>query len=158
MARRTKLLALRRDGWAYEDLVTAHPELGYRTAAHARKDAGRGLEGHLKEAASSLIAQEAMRLDRLQLALWSRAMNGDHQAVREIIRIMERRARMLGLDRQADLYADAAERDEAKGILGNFFIAANVAYSELTETTTETTTTIVDGPHQLISAGQHDTH
>ena len=130
-ARQATMLNLRRDGWSYEDLVAAHPELGYNSAAAARKDAQRALQGTLTEAARGLVATEAMRLDRLQLALWSRAMNGDHQAVREILRIMERRARMLGLDRQADRFAAAADHDEARGIAGRMMEVFSVAYSEM---------------------------
>lgn len=45
---------------------------------------------------------EAERLDRLQVGLWNKASAGDPRVADTIIRIMERRARMLGLDVQPD--------------------------------------------------------
>lgn len=41
---------------------------------------------------------EGERLDALQAALWPAAMTGDAAAVRAVLRVMERRARLLGLD------------------------------------------------------------
>ncbi|MEU4228278.1 hypothetical protein AB0F17_28625 [Nonomuraea sp. NPDC026600] len=41
---------------------------------------------------------ELIRLDRLQAALWPDAMTGDTTAARTILRVMDRRARLLGLD------------------------------------------------------------
>lgn len=41
---------------------------------------------------------EAMRLDDLQTAVWERAMNGDYAAIDRCLAIMERRARLMGLD------------------------------------------------------------
>ena len=136
--RRTTLLNLRRDGHSYEAIVSDHPELGYGSAASARKDASRGLDGTLREAARDLVATEALRLDRLQLALWPKAMDGDHHAVRELIRLMERRARMLGLDRQADLFAQAAEQDHTRGLLGRFDDAMQLAYTDMQRRAQET--------------------
>ena len=41
---------------------------------------------------------EGERLDRLQRAVWGQAMGGDTDAVKTIIRVMQRRARLFGLD------------------------------------------------------------
>lgn len=41
---------------------------------------------------------EVQRLDRLTLALWPRARQGDDKAVRALVALMDRRARLLGLD------------------------------------------------------------
>jgi len=41
---------------------------------------------------------EALRLDQMQAALWQRATDGEVRAIDRILRIMERRARLLGLD------------------------------------------------------------
>lgn len=41
---------------------------------------------------------EALRLDRLQLAAWPQALRGDLPSIDRVLRIMERRARLLGLD------------------------------------------------------------
>ena len=41
---------------------------------------------------------ELERLDRLTLALWPKARTGDDRAIRSLVALMERRARLLGLD------------------------------------------------------------
>ena len=45
-----------------------------------------------------LREQELVRLDRMQVGLWTAATHGNVQAVVAVLRIMERRARLLGLD------------------------------------------------------------
>ena len=43
-------------------------------------------------------AQELARLDRMQVGLWPQVIKGNHGAIDRVLRIMERRARLLGLD------------------------------------------------------------
>lgn len=50
------------------------------------------------EPAREFVAIECRRLDALIEALWSKAVDGDEGAVATMLRVMERRARMLGLD------------------------------------------------------------
>jgi hypothetical protein len=42
--------------------------------------------------------QEGMRLDRLQRAYWPAALGGDVGAARLVLRVIDRRARLFGLD------------------------------------------------------------
>lgn len=42
---------------------------------------------------------ELMRLDELQFSLWDRAINGDLPAANCVLKIMDRRAKLLGLDK-----------------------------------------------------------
>jgi hypothetical protein len=42
---------------------------------------------------------ELMRLDEMQLAVWDRAINGDLPAAHCVLKIMDRRAKLLGLDK-----------------------------------------------------------
>ncbi len=51
-------------------------------------------------AAGELRTLEAERLDRLQAAVWERALGGDLKAFDRVLAIMSRRARLLGLDAQ----------------------------------------------------------
>jgi hypothetical protein len=44
---------------------------------------------------------ELMRLDKLQQPYWTRALKGDVDALDRVLKIMERRAKMLGLDAPA---------------------------------------------------------
>ena len=52
----------------------------------------------MQDSADELRVVEADRLDRMQVAHWAAAMRGDVPATAQVIKIMERRARLLGLD------------------------------------------------------------
>lgn len=56
------------------------------------------LREHVPENVEELRRLEGARLDALQVALWPQAMAGDAAAVRAVVRICERRARLFGLD------------------------------------------------------------
>ena len=51
-----------------------------------------------QEAASEISRLEQERLDNLQAGVWMSALQGNHGAIDRVLRIMERRARLLGLD------------------------------------------------------------
>jgi hypothetical protein len=112
--RRTKLLALRRQGVRYDDeRVEA---LGYKSPNAARRDLTRALEAHRVEEAAEIGAyrqQENERLDELLQAAWPQATTptpirdkegnvvGEEinmRAVDTILRLMDRRAKLNGLD------------------------------------------------------------
>ncbi len=58
----------------------------------------RALEAAKYEAADLMRVQEGQRLDRMQRSVWRDAVNGDIAAVNTVLRIMDRRARLFGLD------------------------------------------------------------
>jgi hypothetical protein len=112
--RRTKLLALRRQGVRYDDeRILA---LGYASSAAARKDLNRALTRHRDEEASEVSVyrqQENERLDALLEAAWPQATERqpilnkegdvvahavDMRAVDTVLRLMDRRAKLNGLD------------------------------------------------------------
>ena len=93
-----KCLELRAAGMSFREIAR---DLNVAPST-AFKAVGRGLaavnEG-CKEESQELRALEALRLDQLQAALWERAIEErDCKAIDRILRIMERRARLLGLD------------------------------------------------------------
>jgi len=112
--RRTKLLKLRRMGVRYDDERIL--DLGYSSSASARRDLNRALEAHRDEERAELSVyrqQENERLDELLEAAWPRATqpspvfdkNGevvdhalDMRAVDTVLRLMDRRAKLNGLD------------------------------------------------------------
>ncbi|MET8571887.1 hypothetical protein [Streptomyces sp. NPDC004783] len=115
--RRTKLLALRREGVRYDDeRVEA---LGYSSPDAARKDLHRALEAHRDAEAAEVSIyrqQENERLDALLEAAWPRATQPtpvfdkernivgeelDMRAVDTVLRLMDRRAKLNGLDMPA---------------------------------------------------------
>lgn len=114
VVRRTKLLELRRQGVRYDDeRVEA---LGYSSPSAARKDLNRLLEAHRNEEAAEVSIyrqQENERLDALLEAAWPRATQPspvfnkdgevvdhalDMRAVDTVLRLMDRRAKLNGLD------------------------------------------------------------
>lgn len=112
--RRTKLLALRRQGVRYDDERIM--ELGYSAPADARKDLMRALEAHRDEEAAEISVyrqQENERLDALLEAAWLRATEPspvfdkegnvvgqelDMRAIDTVLRLMDRRAKLNGYD------------------------------------------------------------
>ena len=56
------------------------------------------LKATLQEPADELRTLELERLDRLLLGVWGQAAKGNQGAVDRALKIMERRARLLGLD------------------------------------------------------------
>lgn len=96
--RRRKAVEMRLSGLDWQSIAD---KLKYASRGAAQKDVSRAVELLTKEvvtAAAELRDLELLRLDRLQAAMWQDAMNGDSQAVRAILRIMDRRAKLLGLD------------------------------------------------------------
>lgn len=51
-----------------------------------------------KEAHQSILAMELARLDDMQFSVWTKARSGDSKAIDTMLKIMERRSRLLGLD------------------------------------------------------------
>jgi hypothetical protein len=115
--RRTELLKLRRQGVRYDD--ERIEALGYSSPNAARRDLTRALEAHRDEEAAEIgiyRQQENERLDELLEAAWPRATQPspvfdkegnligeelDMRAVDTVLRLMDRRAKLNGLDMPA---------------------------------------------------------
>lgn len=96
--RRAKAIALRIAGLEYQQIAD---RLGYASRGAAYTDINRALEQHVAEMRSSaevLRQQELARLDRLQASLWPQAVAGDNKVAETILRIIDRRCKLLGLD------------------------------------------------------------
>ena len=88
-------LQMRLAGKTYDEIADA---LNYQGRAGAWKAVESALLETIKEPSNALRALEIERLDKLHGALWPVAMKGDLAAVASILKIAERRARLLGLD------------------------------------------------------------
>lgn len=113
-ARRTKLIQLRLAGVSFDDPRIL--ELGYKSRQAASKDMIRALDKRHREqdaATSTYRQQENLRLDALLEAVWPHATNPtrqvsdddgnieekfDRSAVDVALRLLERRAKLNGLD------------------------------------------------------------
>lgn len=93
--RQRRAVELRLAGANYDVIAR---QLDYAGQSGARYAVQRGLELAIIEPAEEVLRQEVERLDRLMTGLWSRAVKGDVSAVDRVLKIMDRRARYLGLD------------------------------------------------------------
>lgn len=99
-ARRIRALELRKSGYSYRtiaDTLEVNVSTAYKDV-QASLQVLRDLE---VQQAEDVRGIEIERMDRLLLAVWDRAMDGDERSVRSALSIMERRAKLLGLDAPA---------------------------------------------------------
>lgn len=97
LERRQQAVDLRRQGKSYNQIATImglNKSSVHKTVSKALQE----IKEELDEDATLLRAQELDRLDNLQFAYWSDAMKGNTMAGAQILRIMERRAKILGID------------------------------------------------------------
>lgn len=110
LERETKIIELRRAGatWA----VIAE-RVGYASASGAYNAYQRIAERVIRPKIEELRDMELDRLDRLQMGVWSKALNGDSRAVDSVLKIIDRRSRLLGLDapKEVNLKAEVATYD-----------------------------------------------
>lgn len=112
--RRAEALELRRAGLTFQDIAD---RLGYKHRSAAHKDVQRALEKLIFEPAQDVLALELSRLDALTQTLWAQARRGDLQAIDRIVKLMNRRAKYLGLDapeRHEVITLDAIEAEIAR--------------------------------------------
>lgn len=96
--RRGKAIRLKIEGKTYTEIAEL---LGYDSKASACTDIKRALERHVIEEGLAVEAWrelELARLDVLQQAIWPEAMDGSPRAIETALKILDRRAKLLGLD------------------------------------------------------------
>lgn len=109
--RRQRALELRRTGATFEQIAK---KLEYRSPAEAARDITRMLTSVIRETSEEVRAVELARLDGLMVTLWPSARRGDLQAVDRVLKVMERRAKLLGLDaaqKHEIVTSDAVEQE-----------------------------------------------
>ena len=103
--RQLQALELRKAGASYEAIAE---RLGYADRSGAYRAVKAALTLTLREPAEELRSLEAERLDGMLLPLWRRVQAGDEKAIDRALHIMERRARLLGLDAPTRLQGELA--------------------------------------------------
>jgi orotate phosphoribosyltransferase-like protein len=114
----TEALKLRSQGLTYQDIAD---QQGCDVSTAYRR-CKRALGAIPESVASEMRALEGERLDALQYAIWEKAMSGDLRAVSSVLGIMQRRARLYGLDiadqpaqeRYEPFTLDAVQREIAR--------------------------------------------
>jgi len=95
--RRLNALRLRKAGASYSQIAEAlgcSKTQAYRDIQRALKNIGK----REQEGAAELRLLESQRLDELLMPMMRQAKNGSQGAVDRVLRIMERRARLWGID------------------------------------------------------------
>ena len=96
--RRTQAIALRLAGMDFETIAE---RLGYASRQAATRDFHRAIAAarlEERQAVENLREVEGQRLDRLQAAVWAKAVKGDLKAVETVLKVIAQRSRLLGLD------------------------------------------------------------
>ena len=118
--RHLQALELRKAGATYQAIAE---QLGYAHGKSAYKAVASALRATLREPAAGVRELEVARLDSALLAVWRRVQAGDDKAIDRLLRISERRAKLLGLD--------AAIRKELSGPGGGPLTIDDASTSEL---------------------------
>jgi hypothetical protein len=105
--RQRRALELRKAGLTLQEIADA---LGYAQPCGAFKAIKVAMERIPAEAVGDLRKLESERLDAMQAQLWRQALAGNPRAVEQVLKIMTRRARLLGLD-----HAMAVDMDVTSG-------------------------------------------
>ncbi len=97
LERQRQAVELRRMGLGYE-AIAAQIGIG-KSQAHRLVIAGmQDARAQIEAGADELRAEELSRLDGMLQGLWPRARKGEAAAVDRVLKIGERRAKLLGLD------------------------------------------------------------
>lgn len=119
--KRKQALDLRRAGWSFEDIAA---EVGYANKGTAHKAVKQAIADITRESAKELLELELTRLDDLMAGAYEQARNGDLFAVDRVLKIIDQRAKFLGLyeRKPEDPTADVkgALLDFAAGLKGLF--------------------------------------
>lgn len=130
--KRKQALDLRRAGWSFDEIAA---EVGYANKGSAHRAVKQGIADITRESASELLELELSRLDDLFSGLYESARNGDNFSVDRALKIMDQRARLLGLydHKPEDPTADVkgALLDFAAGLKGLF--GTDDAYGQVTD-------------------------
>ena len=106
--RRTRVLALRIGGGSYRAIAK---EIGVsvKTAYNYVQASMDELKALKAKRAEQVLEIELSRLDRLTQAMWPKAIQGNTSAVGMLVRLAERRHKLLGLDAPTKLQHDLAD-------------------------------------------------
>lgn len=126
--RRSRAVDLRREGLTLREVAN---ELGVSVYT-AWNDIQTAVRDIPKEEADLLRQQEADRLDALQHAIWEKAIAGDLHAIDRVLKIIERRCRLMGLDSPARIDTAGVDLDLDRAVRGIFTAAESAARRAVT--------------------------
>lgn len=155
-------LELRKGGATYAAIAQT---MGLRSPQHAHYSISTALKRTLQEPAAQVRALEIERLDTLFLVLWPMVQVGNLKAIDRMLRVMERRAALLGLDRGRTEPEVAAAQAAAQVVVRVVLQSPNGAEKELGEwrraVLTESIQSVMETNHPsggAIEANRNDPH
>lgn len=93
--KRVRCVELAAEGMSYDEIAQT---VGYSNRGSAHKAVTAALRAQQADAVNELRVLELNRLDALQRAFWDAALTGEISAVDRVLRIIQARVRILGLD------------------------------------------------------------
>ena len=106
--REAQALSLRRRGMPYNDIATY---MGLSGPGAAYRIVQRGLCRLIQEPADDVRAMELDRLDTFLFRLSGRIELGDTKAIDTALKVMDRRAKLMGLDAPTKVQAEVTTND-----------------------------------------------
>ena len=106
------VLALRTKSLTWRSIAE---QTGYSSGSGALKAYMRAIKRHQKEPTEAALYMELERLDELQQVYWEPAVQGNMRAGEFVLRIMDRRAKFLGLDAPTKIQAEVVNYDGGAG-------------------------------------------
>lgn len=103
-------LEYRKAGLSYQAIAD---KVGWRSKSMAHHMVQKALRELVREPAEEVLILEIERLDRALVAIWNKVISGDVNSIRTMLSIMERRAKMLGLDAPAKSEVDLNIENDA---------------------------------------------
>ena len=108
LEREQQVVKLRRAGHTWDEIATI---VGYAYPSGAHDAYVRASIRVVADDVKAIRELETERLDNLLNAVWADAMTGDIPAGTQALRIMERRAKLLGLDQPVKIQAEVVTYD-----------------------------------------------
>lgn len=106
--REARVLELRKAGATFDEIAQA---LDYRDKSGAKRAFDRAMRATIQQPADEIRFLEVERLDAMQKALWPKVTAGDTKAIGQCLNVMDRRARLLGLDAPTRQHVTVITRD-----------------------------------------------
>ena len=112
--RENKVIELRSQSYTWRAIADA---VGYASGAGALKAYMRAIKRQQQEPVEAALFMELSRLDELQSTYWEPAVQGNMRAGEFVLRIMDRRAKFLGLDAPTKIQAEVVSYEGGAGTL-----------------------------------------
>lgn len=126
--RQADAIQLRKSGATYRIIAS---RCGYSSVSGAYKAVQAGIRKILREPVEELVTLELERLDEMSRALWPAVHRGDPRSIGAMLTLMERRARMLGLDAPKRVRFDV--RGEVERMAAESGVDVDALYREVEE-------------------------